>query len=229
MQQLTINQPHSQPLADPWGGPSPSTQPNMSIQPPANKSQSLSDPWGAPAPTQKPADPWGAPESSSLPQLDPWAMPSQSNVPVIQDPFAPQNPPANLSYNGADSGITLQSSGTYPNLFSNSSVASVKPVATEVSKSSFLLNGSHLVDVENILAKPADKTTGANPFMMSSMAPSTTNPFMQEKPKPKSINEIRNDKFGFSSSTNAGGGDVLLPTPMVPANNEQQQSHNPFL
>lgn len=231
------HQPITQQLSDPWQ--SANNQPVSSIglmnQPVVSSVGAMNpppqaDPWGTPPKTQ---DPWGtvAPEPK---QPDPWStsgdMSAISNKQLNSDPFAPQDPLA-----GFTSQSTIPSSlspaSTFPSTNTGSLLdpsPSLAPLSLEsveqpTSKSSFLSNGAHLVDIDNILKEPEKKQGISNPFSMSG----STNPFQQDKPKPKSINEIRHEQTGLFAQPS---GDVLLPTPMQPANHPaQQSSYNPFL
>ena len=221
-QQAPIQQPQpsdpwgssssTQPSSDPWGGPSQV----QTIAPP------ISDPWGtsnsSPAPTSVPVQMYPSMPSSMAIQSsstsnDPWGIPSSSNPPP--DPFALQHHPAPVSLEFNSQPLQPLSGTTSNDIFGD-------PLTNDLSKptssSSFLSNGSHLVDVDNIMTKSSENSTLANPFMSTS----TTNPFMQDKPKPKSINELRHDKTNTFVQPGGSNG-MLLPTPMQPSQN------NPFL
>lgn len=225
-----------QPTSDPWGSiadpPQQSvTQPgpwgDISSTKPKIVTQPVADPWGisapAPAPTQVPAP---APVSvgmtsgmqsgmQSTATNDPWGLPSTLSQPAT-DPFAPQN-----SMDSMSTPIQPEMSLLNNNhgMFGGQTSSHISSTTSNPSSGSFLANGSHLVDIDNIMAKPGDTSTMANPFMTSA----NTNPFSQDKPKPKSINELRNDKNNAFVSQQSGSSGVLLPTPMQPSQN------NPFL
>lgn len=221
------NQPSSSITSDPWDMPAPS-QPPQQVYPTAPAP--VADPWGSTPASQPPPDPWGgSAPAPTLPQTsnnDPWGSGSGASQPIV-DPFAPVlstsssistssipmfNPPA---YNVAP----LQPQGGASvdpfNSFGASSNQSLPQAGTG---DSFLSNGSHLVDVDNIMATPGETKPASNPFMSTS----NTNPFLQDKPKPKSMNELKVEKNNAFVQPSAAG--TLLPTPMQPA-----QSNNPFL
>ncbi|XP_057312603.1 epsin-2-like [Hydractinia symbiolongicarpus] len=219
--QTVIQPPRTQPVADPWGAPvQPTTTTNLPVMMNnLNMNQPKVDPWNnAPPPS---VDPWDSQAPAPALSNDPWGMSKQPTA--IQDPFASQMPAMTMS--SAFTPIApISSNSTGANEFSlfDSTAPSTKPKT----ESSFLSNGAHLVDVENILAaKPqTNNPTAVNPFMTSA---GNTNPFLQEKPKPKSINEIRSDKSNIFASTSPSG-DMLLEAPLQPMNN-QQNTNNPFL
>lgn len=257
-----------QPSVDPWGMPSsapvnpgftsqpinalgfPSQQP-MSTGFPVQQQPVPVDPW-APAPV-KPLDPWGTspvPEVAMPPPVlapvlnepalaplpltsDPWGIPPTSAPapapalvpsPSLADPFAPL--PLDVP---ASAG---------PDLFSLDPEIDDEPKKAVSPAESFLANGSHLVNVDNIFATSEVAAAGTNPFQLSSSSGSgsSTNPFLQDKPKAKSINEMRNAKttmFGVQPVSQPINfqNDILLPTPMAPSmtSTAMQGNHNPFL
>ena len=216
-------QPPPQPVNDPWNSSAPSQPPQQVFSTPAP----LADPWGSAPVSQPPADPWGgSAPTATVPQTtnnDPWDSGSATSQPIV-DPFAPSSsvsasmPPM---YNPpAYSASPLQPQGGLSNdPFNSFGALSSQPLPQEGNRGdSFLSNGSHLVDVDNIMATPGETKPAANPFMSTS----NTNPFLQDKPKPKSMNELRVDKNNVFVQPAAGG--TLLPTPMQPA-----PSNNPFL
>lgn len=236
---------------DPWG---PSVESSSSIGYPqhdafGSSNVSLSDPWSAPA---KPTDPWGAPvEQTSAPLVqtnqlseltitqttnDPWGIASVDSAPV-KDPFAPESQSLNLLDNNISTFPTTSTTNDI-DLFNSSSPAqnNEEPKAQVSVASSFLANGAHLVDVDNILSRTGPNPA-SNPFKLSQAnSDSGTNPFLQDKPKAKSINEMRNDKTTAFDNMQQGFGnnDILMPMPLKPAdnntyNNGQLPSHNPFL
>ncbi|XP_066929992.1 epsin-2-like [Clytia hemisphaerica] len=235
----STNQP-----SDPWGiAPPPSTNtdpwgsaPTNPPQPTVPSANVSSDPWGSAAPVSQPAaDPWGSqpPAPAPEPAIDPWGSAPVSQPEV--DPFAPQSStlPAMSSY-PSQSLSAIQASTLPP--MSTYSTTPLQPVggtdvdpfgslvtttsAPEANSNLFLSNGSHLVDVDNIMATPNAAPPAANPFMTSA---TNTNPFQQDKPKPKSINELRSDKNSTFVQPGSGNSSVLLPQPMQPSQN------NPFL
>ena len=182
---------------DPWGSGSAVSQP------------AAADPWGGQptaAPQQVPSDPWGSEPASSQPIVDPFALSSQSM------------PPSSYIQPAYDATPLQPQGGMSVDPFSNFGVS--QSLSQQDNKGSFLANGSHLVDVDNIMAAPGETKPAAvaNPFMSAT----NTNPFLQDKPKPKSMNELRVDKNNVFVQPSASG--TLLPTPMQPAS-----SNNPFL
>lgn len=214
--------------SDPWDSSVPSQPPQQVY---STAPAPAADPWGSAPVSQPPPDPWGGSAPAPAPTLpqasnnDPWGSGSGISQPIV-DPFAPApsslssistsmpmyNPPA---YNSAP----LQPQGGASvdpfNSFGASSSQSLPQAGTG---DSFLSNGSHLVDVDNIMATPGETKPAANPFMSTS----STNPFLQDKPKPKSMNELKVEKNNVFVQPSATG--TLLPTPMQPA-----PSNNPFL
>lgn len=229
------------PPSDPWGQPAQASSSNAndpwSMSAPSQPSQlaystapaPAADPWGSAPVSQPPPDPWGGSAPAPAPTVpqtsnsDPWGSASGPSQPVV-DPFAPApsssssistsmyNPPA---YNAAP----LQpQGGASVDPFDSFGASSTQSLPQAGTGGSFLSNGSHLVDVDNIMATPGETKPAANPFMSTS----NTNPFLQDKPKPKSMNELKVEKNNAFVQPSAGG--TLLPTPMQPA-----QSNNPFL
>jgi len=213
--------PQPAPQADPWSAGHLANPPQP--VPPAPSA----DPWGSSAPVIPPADPWGssvpapapAPVIAQASSIDPWE--TSSSQPVANkstiDPFASQNPTPVIQE--TSNYITpLQATGSYTNSdpFGGFGVGTNATQANNAS-TTFLSNGSHLVDVDNILSLSGETKPSANPFMTTT----TTNPFQQDKPKPKSMNEMRHDKSNAFVQPTADS--VLLPTPMQPSQN------NPFL
>ena len=197
---------------DPWGKSI--SQPNF--QQPSTPSASSLDPWSTTSKTT--IDPWAPPVShtSSALQIDPWN--EQQSI-KVQDPFSPQ-PAIDFSYSSPPIFDSLHDVPSNLNVYNQSSAA--KPNQSASNAPSFLKNGAHLVDVDNII-KPTNNQSFHNPFMSS--APTTnTNPFLQDKPKPKSINELRNNKSSFALP--GPGGDILLPAPLQPTSSS---GNNPFL
>jgi len=215
---------------DPWGAP-PKSEPVSSIgmmnQPPVSSLGALSlqssDPWGSAPPQQPLADPWGGP-SITAPPPDPWSGQQTYTSQKVEDPFAA--PLSNIQLDNSSSfGISSSSQGN----FMGDPMLPMSSSASATSTHSFLSNGAHLVDVDNILSEADSKTNAvnANPFALTT---SSTNPFEQDKPKPKSMNELKFEKTSFA--TPGPSGDVLLPTPLLPSaqsNTNQTNSYNPFL
>lgn len=209
-------QQQMKPAPDPWGA---AANPPAAFQPTSNTMSASSDPWGTAAPVpiaNASGDPWGSDPAPAISQtsIDPWGS-SSSTLPnrPAADPFAPQeaSPPMQKS-----STLPPQSTTVYADPFGSVTTTNQPAQAS----TSFLSNGSHLVDVDNIMSTPNETKPGLNPFMTSS---TNTNPFLQDKPKPKSINELRNDKNNAFVQPGSENG-VLLPTPMQPT-----QNNNPFL
>ena len=254
---------HSQ--SDPWGVPN--QQPPMtggfgglSSQPPVV----AADPWAPAPPVVAPpvVDPWAAPvqppvvpasqpmfapvvpplyQQPVIPQKsggsDPWGLPEASQPAPLVDPFAPQ-PSA-----GGNATLDLLNEPSGGSLFGAGSVGTPPTEPKHNTASNFLSNGSHLVNVDNILASStvqAGGGGGGNPFASlgggvgGGAGAMNTNPFLQDKPKAKSINEMRNAKTtmfvggggGVGGSGGVGMGvppqphypsnDILLPTPIAP-------------
>lgn len=231
--------PMAMPQPDPWGsgttssasttsnlwGPSPSP-PQM----PVSTTQNLfaasngtatmgvmasTDPWGAPpaqpAPPMAPlqSDPWGGGTSFPAPQSQgPWGPPpsdgfSAFNQPVTAPGLASQPPPGPFNDNQVPQ-------NTKPEFLDNSV--------------------SNLVNLDLLTEKPDPVK---NPFLTSQpVVPKSKNPFLQEKPQAPTLNQLREPPVATLNSMPSVGGDVLLPTPLIPDSGPRPQQtvqSNPFL
>ncbi|XP_004205710.1 epsin-2 [Hydra vulgaris] len=219
----SVYNPQSKPESDPWGCSHPQSTPSVHQDPwgksntqtffePSNvTSVPLVDPWSTS--TKNPVDPWAAP-SSYLPSQQPDLWSGQDSL-MTQSPFKAQ------SYSPPPLYEPFQNDVSKSNVYNQTLAATKNNQSGSNASHTFLKNGAHLVDVDNII-KPANNQSFHNPFM-SNVPASNTNPFLQDKPKPKSINELRNNK---SFAVPGPGGDTLLPAPLQPTNNS---GNNPFL
>ncbi|KAJ7331183.1 Epsin-2 [Desmophyllum pertusum] len=231
------------PQPDPWGsggtsspwGSSPAAPPPL----PVNTTQNIfgasngtsalgagvgsTDPWGvtpvyaAPTMAPPPSDPWGG--GNSFPA---------TAVPQSQEPWgAPQTESFNaFNQTNAVSGLSSQPPLDPFNLANEGQAAENTKQPEE-----FLDNRvSNLVNLDLLTQKPDPVI---NPFLSSQPAESrSTNPFVQDKPQAPTLNQLRVQPVAMPSNIpSMGGGDILLPAPLIPDSGSTQQTvqSNPFL
>lgn len=244
---VAANPPASMPMPqpDPWGSGTTSS------------ASTTSDPWGpSPTPPQIPVntsqnmfaasngtttmgampstDPWGAPPVPSAPPVaplasDPWGGGSSFSAPVAPQVQNPWGPSPSQGFNAFNQTNTASGFPSQPPLGAFN-LSNENQVPQAAKQPGFLDNSvSNLVNLDLLSNKPDPVK---NPFLSGQPSASkSTNPFVQEKPQAPTLNQLRDPPVATVSSMPNIGGNVLLPTPLIPdsGSNPQQVQSNPFL
>ena len=240
--------PMPMPQPDPWGSGVTSS------------SSTTSDPWGSsPPPPQMPvntsqnlfavangtasmgavtsSDPWGAAPVQAAPPVapvasDPWGGGGSFPAPTASQPQNLWGPAPSQSFDAFNQN---NAAGGFPGLppAGAFSMPSNNQGPEPTKQPSFLDNSvSNLVNLDLLTEKP---DTVQNPFLPGQpVVAKSTNPFVQEKPQAPTLNQLRETPgvgIGTVSSMPNMGGNVLLPTPLIPESGPrpQQVQSNPFL
>ncbi|ELU09458.1 hypothetical protein CAPTEDRAFT_21383 [Capitella teleta] len=228
------------PPKDPWGPPSPVMPPQPTLVAADN------DPWSPPtaaAPVPA-ADPWSSPAAPALPaRQSPWESPSPlttngNSGNVVEDEF---DMISNRTKNSHDdflgsagnlNGSVSPSNDAWDMGAMNSSLP--KDRSTTKSPADFLGENANLVNLDNLVSRPAVDNT--NPFAMTTISqPPPSNPFgQQQQAAPRvPLNQMTtSSSMGFAAASQApplnNGSSSFMQQPIMPLGS-QQPANNPFL